>query len=96
MGAAMTVPSGVVDLSNSTIIPLTSGYIVQDPDSTICKPGTFDLFLPGMVLWSPTTLAIIYSLFLCYLFIGIAIIADKFMAAIMVTIHRRVPQLLIC
>jgi len=38
-----------------------------------------------MILWSSTTLAVVYALFLMYLFIGIAIIADKFMAAIIVS-----------
>ena len=38
--------------------------------------------MPGQRLWSPTKLALLYLFLLLYCFLGVAIIADIFMAAI--------------
>jgi hypothetical protein len=40
------------------------------------------LLLPGTALLPRSLLAIVYALTLCYLFFGISIVADIFMAAI--------------
>jgi len=55
------------------------GYIVYN-EYEECQESW--LLLPGFSLLSDGVLIVVFFLFLCYLFLGIAIISDKFMSAI--------------
>jgi hypothetical protein len=73
----------VVDLSDYTdydsedIILMSHGQIVEySNDDTFCRSW---ILPPGFSLYHWVFLAIFYFLVLCYLFLGIAIIADIFM-----------------
>jgi len=48
-------------------------------NSEVCSST---LLLPGIAIMSSSFLAVCYGLFLCYLFLGISIVADIFMGAI--------------
>jgi len=50
--------------------------------SLICEGGMFLPFVPGEMLWGKTAHIVIYFLLMIFSFLGIAIIADVFMAAI--------------
>lgn len=54
----------------------------KDDPTMICEGGMFLPFIPGEFMWSGTAHTIIYLLLMIFSFLGIAIIADVFMAAI--------------
>ena len=58
-----------------------NGYLTERyyNDSIICESM---FFVPGQNYWNKGTITFLFGLFLIYLFLGIAIVADKFMAAI--------------
>merc|ERR1712216_913127 len=66
-----------MNTSSGSVTYLYNGYIVATGD--VC---TSWVILNGMELWHPVLLAVLYAVALIYLFLGIAIIADKFMEAI--------------
>lgn len=69
------------------VIPFQKGNMIleykhtTDVD-TMCEGGMFLPFIPGEMMWGKTGHIIIYLLLLIFSFLGIAIIADVFMAAI--------------
>jgi len=56
-----------------------NGLIYEVYDEQQCLSG---ILLPGMTLFSKNTMGLVYFIILCYLFLGIAIVADIFMEAI--------------
>lgn len=55
------------------------GYVEEYYNEQRCESY---LLLPGMTIMDPTLMAVVYFIFLMYLFLGISIIADIFMEAI--------------
>jgi len=49
---------------------------------TLCGNGLFLPIFPGEIMWSRALRLVLYTIALAYCFLGVAIIADKFMVAI--------------
>ena len=65
------------DFDSQDVIMMADGQIVEfSNDDTFCRSW---ILPPGFSLYHWSILAIFYFLALCYLFLGIAIIADIFM-----------------
>jgi len=54
----------------------------EEDASMICEGGMFLPFIPGEMMWGKTAHIVIYFFLMIFSFLGIAIIADVFMAAI--------------
>lgn len=70
---------------------LSSGVVVESfrPGQLYCPGGMFIPGLPAEAAWNRAVRLVFYGLFLAYCFVGVAIIADKFMVAIEVITSKQ-------
>ena len=73
------------------ISDLSSGFVVESfrPGELFCPGGMFIPGMPAETSWNSGVRLLFYGLFLAYLFVGVAIIADKFMVAIEVITSKQ-------
>ena len=62
---------------------------IFDKDATICQRGQILPIFPSERLWDPNYIALVYGILLAYLFVGISIVADVFMASIEVITSKK-------
>jgi len=74
-------PVHVLDFEAGRMILEYKETLIAD-EKPPCEGGMFLPFIPGEMMWGPEGHAFIYFLMLGFSFLGIAIIADVFMAAI--------------
>jgi solute carrier family 8 (sodium/calcium exchanger) len=83
--------------TNTTCCPMISlhdlatGFVAESfrPGELYCPGGMFIPGLPAEHSWSRYVRLLFYGIFLAYLFVGVAIIADKFMVAIEVITSKQ-------
>ena len=68
-----------------------NGYIIATANG-VCESW---VLLPGMSLYHPALLTIVYSIALLYCFIGVSAAADKFMGGIEVITDKRYEEVCI-
>jgi len=70
---------------------LSSGFVAESfrPGYLYCPGGMFIPGMPAETSWNRIVRLVFYGLFLAYCFIGVAIIADKFMVAIEVITSKQ-------
>merc|ERR1719409_2196705 len=74
-------PVHVIDFEAGRMILEYKENLIPD-EKPPCEGGMFLPFIPGEMMWGPEGHVFIYLLMLIFSFLGIAIIADVFMAAI--------------
>lgn len=74
--------------TNFTRYPGATGFVDEYWDVELCHSSL--VLIPGTSLLPRSMLAVVYFIFLCWLFMGIAIVADIFMEAIEVITSKTV------